>query len=103
MLTKRVVDIVLSAIALTVLAPLFFVIAVCIKLDSPGPILFRGVRAGRHHKPFKPYKFRTMVVNAQRISKVVSTPSDDPRVTRTGRVLRRFNLDELPQFLNVLK
>ena len=100
---KCLLDIILSFIALMVLSPLFLVMAVLIKLDSKGPVFFRGVRIGRYGKPFKPYKFRTMVADAQKISKIVSTPDDDPRITRVGRFIRRFNLDELPQFINVLK
>lgn len=103
MLTKRAVDIALSAITLMALTPLFILIAISIKLDSAGPVFFRAARVGRRYKLFMPYKFRTMVVDAQKISKVVSTPNDDPRITRVGRILRRFNLDELPQFINVLK
>lgn len=100
---KRALDVLLSTIALVLLTPVFIVIAIVIKLDSRGPVFFRGVRVGRSFRLFRPYKYRTMVVNAQKISKVVSTPNDDPRITRVGRVLRRFNLDELPQFINVLK
>src|SRR2546422_3983523 len=101
-MAKRVVDVVLSVLSLLVLAPLFLALAVWIKRDSRGPVFFRAVRIGRHHRPFKPYKFRTMVVDAQQRSRVVSTPNDDPRITRAGRVIRRFNFDELPQFINVL-
>src|SRR5438309_5775172 len=102
-MTKRVVDVVLSVLSLLVLAPLFLIVAACSKLDSPGPVFCRAVRIGRHHRSFRPYKFRTMVVDAQQRSRVVSTPTDDPRITRAGRVIRRFNLDELPQFINVLE
>jgi len=100
---KRVVDIILSIIALAILFPLFVVVAALIGLDSKGPVFFKGVRIGRHGKPFVPYKFRTMVADAEKISKIVSTPDDDPRITRVGRLIRRFNLDELPQLINVLK
>lgn len=93
----------MSATALAVLAPLFGVIAVCIKLDSPGPVFFRAPRVGRGHRLFRPFKLRTMVVDAPTLSGVVSTPADDPRITRVGRIVRRFNLDELPQLINVLK
>lgn len=100
---KRLVDVLLSVIALMALFPLFLVVAIAIKLDSEGPIFFRGERVGRGGKRFKPYKFRTMVTSAQKISEVVSTPSDDPRITRVGKALRKYNLDELAQFINVLK
>ena len=102
-LTKRLVDIVLSALALVVLAPLFATVAVLIKLNSPGPVFFRSPRVGRGYRLFAPFKFRTMVVNAPALSRVVSTPADDPRITRIGRIVRQFNLDELPLFINVLK
>jgi len=100
---KRIVDVVLSSIAAIALSPLFVIVSILVKLDSQGPVFFRAERVGRWGELFKPFKFRTMVVNAQTISKVVSTPDDDPRITRVGRVLRRFNLDELPQLINVVK
>jgi lipopolysaccharide/colanic/teichoic acid biosynthesis glycosyltransferase len=100
---KRATDLILSILALVFLAPVFLAIAIAIKLDSPGPVFFRSVRIGRNGHPFKPFKFRSLVLDAQKISKVVSTPDDDPRITRVGRVLRRYNLDELPQFINVLR
>ena len=99
---KRLVDVLLSLIALMTLFPLFLVVAFAIKLDSKGPMFYRAERIGRGGKPFKPYKFRTMVTGAQKISDVVSTPNDDPRITRVGKILRRYNLDELAQFINVL-
>lgn len=99
---KRAVDILLSSVALLLLAPLFLVVALLIKLDSPGPVFYRGLRVGRYGRPFRMYKFRTMVANAERIGPS-STAADDPRITRVGRWLRRLNLDELPQFINVLR
>jgi len=100
---KRLVDILLSSMALIVLSPLFAVVAILIKLDSPGPVFYRGVRIGRYGRPFRIYKFRTMVANAERIGGP-STAADDPRLTKIGRkFIKRFNLDELPQFINVLK
>jgi lipopolysaccharide/colanic/teichoic acid biosynthesis glycosyltransferase len=99
---KRLFDFVLSLVGLLILSPLFAVVALLIKLDSPGPVFYRGLRIGRFGTPFRMYKFRTMVVNAER-SGSSSTPADDPRITRAGRFIRRFNLDELPQFINVLK
>jgi lipopolysaccharide/colanic/teichoic acid biosynthesis glycosyltransferase len=88
--------------ALIALSPLFLLIALAINLDSRGPVFYRGIRIGRYGNPFRPYKFRSMVVDAEKISRIVSTPNDDPRITRVGRFIRRFNLDELPQFINVL-
>lgn len=99
---KRLLDIVLSSIVLILLSPLFLIIAVLIKLDSKGPVFFKGVRVGKEGKPFIPYKFRTMVVEADKMGPS-STAVNDPRITKVGGVLRRFNLDELPQFVNVLK
>jgi lipopolysaccharide/colanic/teichoic acid biosynthesis glycosyltransferase len=98
---KRIFDSISSAIALVVLAPVFLLEAICIKLDSPGPVFYRGLRAGRYGKPFRIFKFRTMVVNADRIGGP-SSPADDPRITRVGAFLRRYKLDELPQLINVV-
>lgn len=99
---KRVFDLVASLVGLVLLAPLLLVLALLIKLGSPGPVFFRGVRAGRYGKPFRIFKFRTMVINADKIGGP-SSAADDPRITRMGRFLRRYKLDELPQLLNVLK
>jgi lipopolysaccharide/colanic/teichoic acid biosynthesis glycosyltransferase len=98
---KRVVDSLISLAALAVLLPVLAIVAAMIKLDSPGPVFYRGLRVGRRGMPFRMLKFRTMVANADRIGPP-STAADDPRITRVGRVLRRLNLDELPQFINVL-
>ena len=83
------------------LGPLLLLIAVLIKLDDGGPVLYRGVRIGRAGVPFRICKFRTMVMNADRLGGP-STPDDDPRITKPGRWLRRSKLDELPQLLNVM-
>jgi lipopolysaccharide/colanic/teichoic acid biosynthesis glycosyltransferase len=99
---KRLFDILLCAIALFVLFPLLVVLAVGIKLADKGPVFYRGVRVGRFGKPFRIFKFRTMVVNADRIGGP-STSDDDSRITSVGRFLRKYKLDELPQLLNVLK
>lgn len=99
---KRTFDLSCSLLGLILLFPLFIVIAVLIKVDSPGPVFYRGVRAGLHGKPFRIYKFRTMVVNAEKIGGE-STGKDDPRITRVGRFLRRYKLDELPQLINVIR
>ena len=100
---KRLFDIAFSATALVVLSPLLLGVAIAIKLDSPGPVLFRGVRVGRHGREFRLSKFRTMVLDAPLLSHVYTTPTNDPRITRLGRILRRYNLDELPQFFDVLR
>ena len=99
---KRFFDIVLSLIGLVVLFPLFLLIAILIKLDSRGPVFYRGIRIGRFGKPFRIYKFRTMVMNAERLG-ASSTSKDDPRITKVGKLIRRYKLDETPQLINVLK
>lgn len=101
-LAKRVFDILASSIGLIVLAPLLAVIAVLIRLDSPGPVLYRGIRVGRYCRLFAMLKFRTMVADAERLGGP-STAADDPRITRIGRLLRKINLDEVPQLINVLR
>jgi len=99
---KRTFDLILSLAGLILVAPLLAVVALLIKLDSPGPVFYRGVRAGRFGKPFRIFKFRTMVQDAEKLG-ASSTPDNDPRVTRVGRFLRIYKLDELPQLLNVIK
>jgi lipopolysaccharide/colanic/teichoic acid biosynthesis glycosyltransferase len=101
-MTKRALDIVASGAALLVLSPVLAVIAAIIKLDSPGPVLFRQERVGRNFKPFVIFKFRTMVAAADRIGAPI-TYGADPRISRAGRVLRQFKLDELPQLFNIIK
>ena len=98
---KRIGDVVCSALALVVLSPVLGAIALAVKLDSPGPVLYRQKRIGYHKKPFRIIKFRTMVTDAETEGPALSV-TDDPRVTRVGRVLRKYRLDELPQFWNVL-
>jgi lipopolysaccharide/colanic/teichoic acid biosynthesis glycosyltransferase len=98
---KRTFDVVVAGLALLLLWPVLVMIAIAVRLDSPGPVLFRQVRIGRDGVPFVMLKFRTMVVDASVRSANVSADGD-PRVTRTGRVLRHWYLDELPQLLNVL-
>jgi lipopolysaccharide/colanic/teichoic acid biosynthesis glycosyltransferase len=110
---KRALDLVGAAVALLLLAPLMLALALVIRLDSPGPVLFRQRRLGRGGRPFVLFKFRTMVVDAeQRLGLlehcnespggVLFKMKHDPRVTAVGRVLRRTSLDELPQLFNVL-
>jgi lipopolysaccharide/colanic/teichoic acid biosynthesis glycosyltransferase len=98
---KRLFDVVLSLVGLLLVAPLLLLIAVLIKLASPGPILYRGMRVGQFGRPFRILKFRTMVVDAERRGGS-ATAEDDPRVTSIGKLLRRYKLDELPQLGNVL-
>lgn len=99
---KRTTDIAISLAALLVTSPLFLFIALGIRLDSAGPIIYRSGRTGRYGKPFTMYKFRTMVVNAEQMGGP-STGYHDPRLMPVGFFLRRWKLDELPQFINVLK
>ena len=116
MFLKRLIDVAIALVALVVLAPVFLLIALLIKLDSRGPVFFRQLRMGANGS-FRIYKFRTMVADADARKKDVlqinqhAQPGgdarmfkapNDPRVTRVGRVLRRFSLDELPQLINVL-
>ncbi len=101
-MVKRLFDLAVSSMVLLMLSPLLLAIALLIKLDSKGPVFYRGMRVGRLGKPFKMYKFRTMVVNADKIGGP-STPGGDPRLTKVGKLVRKYKLDELPQLLNVLK
>ena len=100
---KRLFDIILSLIILVVLAPIFVVIALLIKIDSKGPVLFKQERIGLHGKVFKIYKFRTMCVNAEHTGSGVYSGKSDPRVTRVGRILRATSADELVQAINILR
>ena len=100
-MAKRCFDIFFSLGLILLSTPLMVLIAGIIKLTSPGPILYRGVRIGRDGKPFRMCKFRSMIIDAERRGGS-SSGDDDPRITRIGRVLRRFKLDELPQMFNVL-
>jgi lipopolysaccharide/colanic/teichoic acid biosynthesis glycosyltransferase len=102
MLAKRIFDLFFTVVCLILLLPLFLVIAVWIKLDSPGSIIFRQTRIGQFGREFIIYKFRTMVVNAEAIGKQL-TLTDDERITRSGKFLRKYKLDELPQLFNILK
>ena len=99
---KRTFDIVVSFLGLVVLSPLLMLVALVIKLDSPGPILFRQERIGRGFRPFFIFKFRTMVQDRSGRGRLI-TVSDDPRITSAGRFLRKSKIDELPQLINVLK
>jgi lipopolysaccharide/colanic/teichoic acid biosynthesis glycosyltransferase len=98
--TKRVFDVTLSAVALLLLSPLLLIVTILIKRDG-GPALYKGTRVGKDGNRFKMNKFRTMVMNADKIGGS-STPDDDPRITPIGKFLRKYKLDELPQLLNVL-
>jgi len=113
LIVKRVIDFVGALFGLLALSPLLFAIYVLIKLDSPGPALYRRRLIGYRGKPFMAYKFRSMVVNAHQV--LQNNPelleeyrrslkiTRDPRVTRVGRILRKTSLDELPQLINILR
>ena len=100
---KRFFDIVLCSIALIVLIPIWLIIAIAIKCDSKGPVLFTQERRTKDGRLFKMYKFRSMVVNAESMGAGLFNYENDPRVTKTGRFLRNSSLDELPQLWNVVK
>ena len=101
-IAKRAFDAVAAAAGLIVLSPVIAGIAIAIKRGSKGPLLYRGTRVGMNGETFHMLKFRTMVVDADKIGGS-STPEDDPRVTPIGKTLRKYKLDELPQLINVLK
>jgi lipopolysaccharide/colanic/teichoic acid biosynthesis glycosyltransferase len=100
---KRAVDIALAGASLVALAPLIAVIAVAIKLDDRGPLLFRQQRVGRGGRLFACLKFRTMIAGAETMAAGFRVTEGDPRVTRVGRILRLWTLDEIPQLINVLR
>lgn len=99
---KRVFDIFSASIALVLILPLLAVISVVIKLNSRGPVLYKGVRTGLNAKPFRILKFRTMVPNAEQLGGT-ATAHCDPRITSVGHFLRHHKLDELPQLINVIR
>jgi lipopolysaccharide/colanic/teichoic acid biosynthesis glycosyltransferase len=111
--SKRALDVFLAAVAIVVFAPVLAVVSVLVKLTSPGPVYFGQLRAGRGGKPFRMYKFRTMVPDAEQLKSQLLAHNEqdgpafkmkkDPRITRVGRVLRATGIDELPQLWNVLR
>jgi lipopolysaccharide/colanic/teichoic acid biosynthesis glycosyltransferase len=101
-MAKRVFDLFVSLTSLILLSPMFVLIAIAIKLDSLGPVFFRGQRVGQDGHPLNIYKFRSMTVGAAQEGPGI-TAAGDSRVTRVGRILRRTKLDELPQLINVVR
>jgi sugar transferase (PEP-CTERM system associated) len=99
---RRVVTAILSAVMLVVLMPVFLVVAVFIKLDSPGPVIYSQIRVGQHGKRIRIYKFRSMRKDAEQNGDAVWATENDPRITKVGRYLRKTRIDELPQLVNVL-
>ena len=100
---KRTIDCILSALALVLLSPLLLIVAIAVKLDSKGPILFKQKRLGLHGKEFFILKFRSMTVNAEHTGSGVYSDDNDPRVTRVGKFIRATSIDELPQLVNILR
>ena len=100
---SRALDVVLAAVLLVVAAPLLALAALAIRLESRGPVFYRQRRVGRYGRPFELWKLRTMVPGAESMGAGVYVLEGDPRITRVGRLLRRFSFDELPNLLNVLK
>jgi exopolysaccharide biosynthesis polyprenyl glycosylphosphotransferase len=110
---KRILDIVVGSIALVAVSPLMLLTAIAVRLDSPGPIIFRQQRVGKWGRPFACYKFRSMHVHAENAlaelaalneaDEIVFKMKGDPRITRVGRVIRKLSVDELPQLFNVIK
>ncbi|OGZ63465.1 MAG: hypothetical protein A2998_01535 [Candidatus Staskawiczbacteria bacterium RIFCSPLOWO2_01_FULL_37_25b] len=100
---KRTIDIILASGALIILFPFFVIIAILIKIDSKGPVFFIQERVGKNGKPFNFIKFRTMVENAELMGLKESAHENDPRITKIGKFLREWTIDEAPQFINVLK
>ena len=98
----RLLDIMLSLLGLLFLQPIFLILAVWIKFDSQGSIFFRQIRIGKDGRDFRIYKFRTMIVNAEKMG-IITIGERDPRITNSGYFLRKYKLDELPQLINVLK
>jgi exopolysaccharide biosynthesis polyprenyl glycosylphosphotransferase len=101
MILKRVIDLVVSMLVLVILLPLYLLLAIAVKATSEGPVFFKQTRIGLHGKPFSIIKYRTMVVNAEANGPALSS-KEDKRITSIGRTLRKYRLDEIPQFYNVL-
>lgn len=102
LIVKRCLDALIASAGVLILWPVFVLIAVCIKIGSPGPVFFSQERAGFRGKPFRILKFRTMVENADRIGTGLYVSQNDLRITRVGKLLRRFSFDELPQLLQIV-
>ena len=101
-MAKRIFDIFFSGLGLIISSPILLIIAPLIKLSSPGPVFFRQERVGQDGKIFKIYKFRTMEKEAEKKGIHFTTPNTDPRITKIGHFLRKFNIDEIPQLINVI-
>lgn len=102
LLAKRIFDIVFSLLMLILLSPVFIIISILIKVDSEGRIMFRQIRVTQYGRQFRIYKFRTMVENAEQIGTQVTTNNDN-RITKVGKFLRKYRIDEIPQLLNIIR
>jgi lipopolysaccharide/colanic/teichoic acid biosynthesis glycosyltransferase len=100
---SRALDVAVAAVVLAITSPLLVIAAIAIRLESPGPVVYRQRRVGRRGEPFELWKLRTMVPKAETMGAGVYVLEGDPRITRVGRLVRRFSLDELPNLVNVLK
>lgn len=103
LIIKRVFDIVSSGIAILILIPLWLIVAIAIKRDTKGPVFFKQGRRTKNGRVFYMYKFRSMIVNAEKIGTGLFNYKNDPRVTKVGRILRNTSIDELPQLFNIFK
>ena len=113
LVSKRITDIVLAMMGLIILSPVLLIVAIAIKIDSKGPIIFRQNRIGKNEKKFGMYKFRSMITNAEELKSELENKNemagpmfkmkDDPRITRVGKFIRKTSIDELPQLVNVIK
>ena len=110
---KRIFDVIAASIALIILSPVFLIVAICIKVDDPkGPVFYSQIRVGKDERHFRMYKFRSMVTNADELLAKLQSRNEvngamfkiknDPRITKVGRVIRKYSLDELPQLVNVV-
>lgn len=100
---KRILDVIFSIIGIIVLSPVLLIVSILIKLTSKGPVIFKQQRIGKDGKVFNIYKFRSMVVGAEKMGTGVYSPKGDSRVTKVGKFIRMTSIDELPQLLNILK
>lgn len=103
LIIKRILDIIFAILGLVILSPVFLITSLAIKIDSKGPVIFKQKRLGKEGKEFNMYKFRSMVVGAEKIGTGVYSKKGDSRVTTVGKFIRMTSIDELPQFVNILK
>lgn len=102
MIVKRVFDVTCALLGVLILSPLLIIVAILVKLDSPGPAIYRQIRVGKDERPFELFKFRSMYVDADQRGRNITT-AGDPRVTSFGTFLRKSKIDELPQLINVIR